>query len=37
MALVDGAPPRLFKVRAAINDLTFDQVYDLMENPMPCC
>jgi G3E family GTPase len=37
MALVEGAPPRLFKVRASINELTFDQVYDLMENPMPCC
>ncbi len=37
IALVDDAPPRLFKVQASINDLTFDQVYDLMENPMPCC
>ena len=37
IALVDDAPPRLFKVQASINNLTFDQVYDLMENPMPCC
>lgn len=37
VALIDDAPPQLFKVQASINDLTFDQVYDLMENPMPCC
>ena len=37
VALLERAPPRLFKVQASINDLTFDHVYDLMENPMPCC
>jgi len=37
LVLLRGEPPRAFKVRASINDLTYDQIYDLMENPMPCC
>jgi G3E family GTPase len=37
MALLKNEPPRLFKVQQTINDITFDHVYDLIENPMPCC
>jgi hypothetical protein len=24
-------------VQKAIDEITFDHIYDLMENPMPCC
>ena len=37
VAIVKNAPPRNFKVQRPINEITFDHVYDLMENPMPCC
>ena len=37
MAILKNEPPRLFKVRHAINEITFDHIYDLMENPMTCC
>jgi G3E family GTPase len=37
MAILKSEPPRLFKVQQTINDITFDHVYDLIENPMPCC
>jgi G3E family GTPase len=37
MAILKNEPPRLFKVQQTINDITFDHVYDLIENPMPCC
>ncbi|MGD9715031.1 MAG: GTP-binding protein [Thermomicrobiales bacterium] len=37
LVLLQSEPPRLFKVQASINDLTYDHIYDLMENPMPCC
>jgi G3E family GTPase len=37
VAIVKNAPPRNFKVQRPINEVTFDHVYDLMENPMPCC
>ena len=30
-------PPRTFKMLARINDVTFDHVYNLIENPLPCC
>ena len=30
-------PPRHFKIQRPINEITFDNVYDLIENPMPCC
>jgi hypothetical protein len=30
-------PPRAFKMLARINDVTFDHVYNLIENPLPCC
>ena len=37
MALEKNAPPRAFKVQKPINEITFDHIYDLIENPMPCC
>lgn len=37
MAMIQGEPPRMFKVQRPISEITFDHVYDLMENPMPCC
>jgi G3E family GTPase len=37
MAVMKNAPPRLFKIQRPINEITFDHVYDLIENPLPCC
>ncbi|HEY7300197.1 MAG TPA: GTP-binding protein [Xanthobacteraceae bacterium] len=37
MAIEPNAPPRAFKVQKPINEITFDHIYDLIENPMPCC
>jgi G3E family GTPase len=37
MAMQRNAPPRLFKVQKPINEITFDHIYNLIENPMPCC
>jgi G3E family GTPase len=37
MALLKNAPPRMFKIQRPIDEITFDHVYDLIENPMPCC
>jgi G3E family GTPase len=37
MAIERNAPPRAFKVQKPINEITFDHIYDLIENPMPCC
>jgi G3E family GTPase len=37
MAMQPNAPPRAFKVQKPINEITFDHIYDLIENPMPCC
>ena len=37
MAMQKNAPPRLFKVQKPISEITFDHIYDLIENPMPCC
>ena len=37
MAIEKNAPPRTFKVQKPINEITFDHIYDLIENPMPCC
>jgi hypothetical protein len=37
VAMVKNAPPRAFKVQKPINEITFDHIYDLIENPMPCC
>jgi hypothetical protein len=35
--VLKNEPPRLFKVQHPIDEITFDHVYDLIENPMPCC
>ncbi len=37
MAIEKNAPPRAFKIQKPITEITFDHVYDLIENPMPCC
>jgi G3E family GTPase len=37
MAMEKNAPPRAFKIQKPITEITFDHVYDLIENPMPCC
>jgi G3E family GTPase len=37
MAIEKNAPPRAFKVQKPINEITFDHIYGLIENPMPCC
>jgi Cobalamin synthesis protein cobW C-terminal domain len=37
MVMEKNAPPRAFKVQRPINEITFDHVYNLIENPMPCC
>jgi G3E family GTPase len=37
VALLKNQPPRHFKIQRPINEITFDNVYDLIENPMPCC
>jgi G3E family GTPase len=37
MAILRNEPPRHFKIQRPINEITFDNVYDLIENPMPCC
>jgi G3E family GTPase len=37
MAMEKNAPPRAFKVPRPINEITFDHIYDLIENPMTCC
>lgn len=37
MAMLPDAPPRAFKVQKPINEITFDHIYNLIENPMPCC
>jgi G3E family GTPase len=37
IAILANEPPRHFKIQRTINEITFDHVYDLIENPMPCC
>jgi len=37
MVFVESEPPRFYKIQKTINEVTFDSVYDLIENPMPCC
>lgn len=37
VVILKNEPPRYFKIQRAINEVTFDHVYDLIENPMPCC
>jgi len=37
LVFLKGEPPRTFKILARINEVTFDHVYNLIENPLPCC
>jgi len=37
LVFLKNEPPRTFKILARINDVTFDHVYNLIENPLPCC
>jgi len=37
MVVLKHEPPRLFKIQQTINEVNFDHVYNLIENPMPCC
>ena len=37
VAVLRNEPPRYFKIQHPIDEITFDHVYDLIENPMPCC
>jgi G3E family GTPase len=37
MVFLEGEPPRLFKIQKTLHEITFDNVYDLIENPLPCC
>ena len=37
IAILRNEPPRSFKIQQPINQVTFDHVYDLIENPLPCC
>ena len=37
MVFLKGEPPRFYKIQKTINDTTFDDVYNLIENPLPCC
>ncbi|HET9295885.1 MAG TPA: hypothetical protein VFP18_03275, partial [Candidatus Binatia bacterium] len=37
MVFLKNEPPRLFKILARVHQVTFDHVYNLIENPLPCC
>ena len=37
LVFLPNEPPRVFKILARINEVTFDHVYNLIENPLPCC
>jgi G3E family GTPase len=37
IVILRDEPPQLFKVQRPIDEITFDHIYDLVENPMPCC
>ena len=37
VVFLKGEPPRLFKIQKTLNEITFDDVYNLIENPLPCC
>jgi G3E family GTPase len=37
MVFLKNEPPRVFKILARIHEATFDHVYNLIENPLPCC
>ena len=37
MVFLKNEPPRTFKILARINEVNCDHVYNLIENPLPCC
>ena len=37
MVFLEAEPPRFYKIQKTINEVNFDSVYNLIENPMPCC
>jgi G3E family GTPase len=37
MVFLKNEPPRVFKILARVHEVTFDHVYNLIENPLPCC
>ena len=37
MVFLKGEPPRLYKIQKTLNETTFDDVYNLIDNPLPCC
>jgi len=37
LAVLKNEPPRHFKIQRSIDQITFDNVFDLIENPLPCC
>jgi len=37
MVFLKGEPPRFYKIQKTINETTFDDIYNLIENPLPCC
>jgi G3E family GTPase len=37
LAFLKGEPPRFYKIQKTINEVTFDDIYNLIENPLPCC
>ncbi len=37
MVFLENEPPRFYKIQKTINEVNFDSVYNLIENPMPCC
>jgi G3E family GTPase len=37
LVFLKNEPPRTFKILARINEVNFDHVYNLIENPLPCC
>jgi G3E family GTPase len=37
LVFLKNEPPRTFKILARVNEVTFDHVYNLIENPLPCC
>jgi hypothetical protein len=37
VVFLPGEPPRFFKIQKTLHEITFDNVYDLIENPLPCC
>ncbi|NIO10351.1 MAG: hypothetical protein GTO40_21045, partial [Deltaproteobacteria bacterium] len=37
IVLLEKEPPRFYKIQKTINEVTFDHIFNLIENPLPCC